>query len=165
MKHKIISITMIALMVSMVGGPIAVFAEENQFTDPPATSTIEIIDEQTATTEEENEETSISPYQEQEIIETENNYTVPDEEAPPVIDQNPSDAPSLQTLSNKQANNVAKELGYKDAHDLKEAYVGKLSISRYDMKYDTRTRKLYLENKRTGDLIDTGLKIQRDWLK
>lgn len=33
--------------------------------------------------------------------------------------------------------------GYGDAHDLKEAFVGKSNVSKYDMKYDTKTEQIW----------------------
>ena len=59
--------------------------------------------------------------------------------------------------TNKLANEQAKKHGYKDAHDLKEDYVGKANVSKFDMKYDTETGEIYLESKDGRTQIATGL--------
>lgn len=58
--------------------------------------------------------------------------------------------PSLRKVDNKTADRIAKSKGYKDAHDLKEDYVGKSSISKFDIKVDNNTGQCYLEGKQTG---------------
>ncbi|WP_394524320.1 hypothetical protein [Lacrimispora sp. JR3] len=58
--------------------------------------------------------------------------------------------------NNKEANKQAQKHGYKDAHDLKEAYVGK-DLAKYDMKYDTKTGEIYLESKNGKIQVPTGL--------
>jgi hypothetical protein len=58
--------------------------------------------------------------------------------------------------NNKEANEQAQKQGYKDAHDLKEAYVGK-DVAKYDMKYDTKTGEIYLESKNGKIQVPTGL--------
>jgi RHS repeat-associated protein len=66
--------------------------------------------------------------------------------------------PSLKSAgNNKRANELAQEQGYDDAHDLKKAYVGKNDMSKYDIKYDTKTGEIYLENKDGTIQIPTGL--------
>ncbi len=66
--------------------------------------------------------------------------------------------PSNKPYKNsKEANKQAQKQGYIDAHDLKEAYVGKDNISKYDMKYDTKTGEIYLESKNGKIQIPTGL--------
>ena len=59
--------------------------------------------------------------------------------------------------NNKEANKQAQKHGYKDAHELKEDYVGKSNTSKYDMKYDTKTGEIYLENKDGTIQVPTGL--------
>lgn len=59
--------------------------------------------------------------------------------------------------NNKEANRQAQKQGYKDAHELKEDYVGKSNVSKYDMKYDTKTGEIYLESKDGKIQIPTGL--------
>lgn len=63
--------------------------------------------------------------------------------------------------NNKEANAQAQKHGYKDAHDLKRDYVGKANVSKYDMKYDTKTGEIYLENKAGTIQIPTGLMHQK----
>jgi hypothetical protein len=58
--------------------------------------------------------------------------------------------------SNSDANKIAKQLGFDDAHDFKRAFVK--NISRYDMKYDTKTKEIWLVPKRGGQPIETGYK-------
>lgn len=57
----------------------------------------------------------------------------------------------------KEANKQAQKQGYKDSHDLKEAYVGKKDVAKYDMKYDTKTGEIYLESKNGKIQVPTGL--------
>ena len=59
--------------------------------------------------------------------------------------------------NNKEANKQAQKHGYKDAHELKADYVGKSNVSKYDMKYDTKTGEIYLESKDGKTQIPTGL--------
>ena len=59
--------------------------------------------------------------------------------------------------NNKEANEQAQKQGYKNAHDLKADYVGKPNVSKYDMKYDTQTKEIYLESKDGKIQIPTGL--------
>lgn len=47
--------------------------------------------------------------------------------------------------------------GYKDAHDLKKEFVGRESVSKFDIKYDTNTGEKYLENKDGTVQVPTGL--------
>ena len=58
--------------------------------------------------------------------------------------------------SNSDANKIAKQLGFDDAHDFKRAFVK--NISRYDMNYDTKTKEIWLVPKRGGQPIETGYK-------
>ncbi len=69
-------------------------------------------------------------------------------------DAKPSNVPYK---NNKEANKQAQKQGYKDAHDLKADYVGKKNVSRFDMKYDTKTGQIYLESKDGKIQISTGL--------
>ena len=69
-------------------------------------------------------------------------------------DSKPSNKPYK---NNKEANKQAQKQGYKDAHELKADYVGKGNVSKYDMKYDTKTGEIYLENKDGTIQIPTGL--------
>ena len=63
----------------------------------------------------------------------------------------------LKTVgSNKNANKVAKEAGYKDAHDFKEAFVGKKNVAKFDIKYNKKTGEIFLENKNGKIQIPTG---------
>ncbi len=73
--------------------------------------------------------------------------------------QNNKDKPSNKPYkNNKEANKQAQKQGYKDAHDLKKDYVGKENVSKFDMKYDTKTGEIYLESKDGKIQIPTGLK-------
>ncbi len=47
--------------------------------------------------------------------------------------------------------------GYKDAHDLKKEFVGRESVSKFDIEYDTNTGEIYLENKDVTVQVPTGL--------
>jgi RHS repeat-associated protein len=72
-----------------------------------------------------------------------------------------SDSKSLKDMSNGAANDFAKKNGYKDAHDFKETFVGREGISKFDMKYDSKTFEIILEQKRnTSNLIRTGYYIK-----
>lgn len=63
----------------------------------------------------------------------------------------------LKTVgSNKNANKVAKNAGYKDAHDFKEAFVGKKDIAKFDIKYNKKTGEIFLENKNGKIQVPTG---------
>lgn len=65
---------------------------------------------------------------------------------------------SLDTIgSNQRADRIAKALGYSSAEQLKEDYVGQ--VSKWDMKYDVRTKEIVLENHNTGEIEPTGLYI------
>jgi len=68
---------------------------------------------------------------------------------------------NLESVGNdSRANDIAKKLGLRDgAHQLKEeAGVRKSEMSLYDIKYDTKTRKIYVVRKdRSGSPIDTYL--------
>ena len=60
--------------------------------------------------------------------------------------------------SNKEANKIAQENGFNSAEDLKEDYVGKSSISKFNMKYDPKTGEIILESiKDTSVQVHTGL--------
>ncbi|MBC1210558.1 hypothetical protein HB815_06430 [Listeria booriae] len=60
--------------------------------------------------------------------------------------------------NNKEANKLAKEFGYEGAEDLKESYVGKGAISKFNMKYDSKTGEIVLESiKDTSIQVPTGL--------
>ena len=63
---------------------------------------------------------------------------------------------SLKDLSNKEADRLAKENGYEDAHDLKDAYVDGEG-SKFNIKVDTKTGEIYLEGLQNGVQIPTGL--------
>lgn len=54
--------------------------------------------------------------------------------------------------SNKKANKIAKELGFKDMHDLKKYYVSKGTISQFDLAKDLDNNSYCLINK-TGTII------------
>ena len=49
--------------------------------------------------------------------------------------------------SNNEANNFAQEKGYKDAHELKNDYVGKNNISKFDIYRNNSTGESFLINK------------------
>ena len=68
-----------------------------------------------------------------------------------------SEKPSLNNVSNSEADKLAKQNGYKDAHDLKEAYVGKSDMSKFNIKVDSKTGQIYLEGLQNGAQIPTGL--------
>jgi hypothetical protein len=57
---------------------------------------------------------------------------------------------------NTQANKVAEELGYKNAEDLKEAFVGAKG-RHFDMFIDTKTREVWLGTKGQSEWVPTGL--------
>ncbi|ELK8000288.1 hypothetical protein RVZ25_001656 [Listeria monocytogenes] len=60
--------------------------------------------------------------------------------------------------NNKEANKIAKEFGYEGAEDLKQSYVGKGAISKFNMKYDSKTGEIVLESiKDTSIQVPTGL--------
>jgi len=52
-----------------------------------------------------------------------------------------------EVKGNKAANDVAKEHGYRDAHDLKESHVGSKDSPKFDIYKDSKTGKLRLYNK------------------
>lgn len=63
---------------------------------------------------------------------------------------------SLNTVgSNARADDIAKKLGFSSAEQLKGEYVS--MVSRWDMKYDIRTKEIVLENHDTGEIEPTGL--------
>ena len=66
---------------------------------------------------------------------------------------NESQKPSLKTYKNNQANKQAEKHGFADAHEFKEFYVGR-DLSKFDMKYDTSTKRIYLESK-SGKIVAT----------
>ena len=55
---------------------------------------------------------------------------------------------------NDAANQLAQEHGYEDAHDLKEAYVGKKDVAKFDIYKDSKTGKLQLQSKDGTKKID-----------
>ena len=65
---------------------------------------------------------------------------------------------SLKPLSKQDARRVARENGYESPEKLKEAYVGKDDVSRFDMMRDSRTKEIILELKRNKSVhVATGL--------
>ena len=66
---------------------------------------------------------------------------------------------SLKTVGdNRRANEIARQLGYDGAEDLKAAFVNKTNVSRYNMMYDTKTSEIILQGvKNSKELIPTGL--------
>ena len=55
--------------------------------------------------------------------------------------------------SNSRANKVAKRLGYDDAHALKEEYVGKGEVSRFDMYVNSASGEVRLVKKSDSSII------------
>ena len=71
---------------------------------------------------------------------------------------NSSTPKSLKSVgNNSRANDLAKKLGFKDAHDFKADSVGKSDVAKFDIKYDSSTGKIYLVSK-SGNIepVDTG---------
>lgn len=67
---------------------------------------------------------------------------------------------SLNTVGgNARADKIAKALGYSSAEQLKGEYVAYGAVSKYDMKYDVRTKEIVLENHQTGETVHTNLYI------
>lgn len=65
--------------------------------------------------------------------------------------------PSLKPFkNNKEANKIAQKLGYDNAEYLKQDYVGREG-AKFNIKYDTNTREIYLESIKDGVQIPTGL--------
>ncbi|WP_313758004.1 RHS repeat-associated core domain-containing protein [Tissierella sp.] len=62
--------------------------------------------------------------------------------------------------NNKEANKMAKKFGYDGAEDLKEAFVGKDAISKFNMHYDTKTGEIILVL-----IQDTGIKLSTGLFK
>lgn len=52
-----------------------------------------------------------------------------------------------------EANKFAQDKGYKDAHDLKESYVGKRNISKYDIYHNQKTQESFLIDKKGITII------------
>ena len=68
-----------------------------------------------------------------------------------------NEKPSLKPYKNgKEANAQSVKQGYENAHELKEEFVGK-NGSRFDIKYDSNTGQIFLENKAGTIQIPTGL--------
>jgi len=65
---------------------------------------------------------------------------------------------SLKTLNNNAANKLAKDFGYINAEAFKESFVGKKAISKFNIKYDSKTGEIVLESvQKGGAQIPTGL--------
>ena len=65
---------------------------------------------------------------------------------------------SLNTVgSNDRAAKIARALGYSSAEQLKGEYV--VEVSKWDMKYDVRTKEIVLQNHNTGETEHTNLYI------
>lgn len=63
--------------------------------------------------------------------------------------------------SNARANEIARQLGYDGAEDLKEAFVGRSSISKFNMMYDTKTGEIVLVSIEDSSIqVQTGLFIE-----
>lgn len=60
---------------------------------------------------------------------------------------------------NSRANKIAEKLGFEDAHDFKEAFVGKKNISKFDMKFDSKSGEIWLVPKKGGDPVPTGFNM------
>ena len=58
--------------------------------------------------------------------------------------------------SNSAANKAAKEVGYESAEAFKEDFVGKSNISKFNMKYDPKTREIILESIKGSTQVPTG---------
>lgn len=67
---------------------------------------------------------------------------------------------TLDTIGgNDKAKKIAEKLGYRSAEELKEDYVPKYEVDKYDIKYDKKTKELFLVRKDgRGEPIPTGLK-------
>ncbi len=66
---------------------------------------------------------------------------------------------TLDTIGgNDKAAKIAEKLGYKNAEELKEDYVPKYEVDKYDIKYNKETKELFLVRKDgRGEPIPTGL--------
>ena len=69
-----------------------------------------------------------------------------------VIYANQNAKDSKKISSNKEANKLAQDLGYKDAHDLKGEYVGK-DISKYDIYKNSKTGEIFIMDKSQKNVI------------
>lgn len=71
----------------------------------------------------------------------------------------PTQKPSLKIFkNNKEANKMAEKFGYDNTEALKEAFVGKSNISKFNMKYDTKTGEIFLESIKDSSIqVSTGL--------
>ena len=58
--------------------------------------------------------------------------------------------------NNKEANKLAKKLGYDGAEELKKDFVGR-DGAKFDIKYDSKTGEIYLESIRDGVQVATGM--------
>lgn len=61
--------------------------------------------------------------------------------------------------TNRAANEIAQQNGFKNAEDLKQSIVGKENISKYNMKYDPTTSNIYLESVQGSKQIATSYSI------
>jgi hypothetical protein len=72
-------------------------------------------------------------------------------------DNKQSEKYSLKKIKNdKEANKIAKKLGYKGAEALKEDFVPR-SGAKFNIKYDSKTHEIVLESIKGGIQVPTGL--------
>ena len=65
--------------------------------------------------------------------------------------------PSLNKLSDKEAEKIVKEKGFKDLHEFKKGIAGWKNISKFNVAVDKNTGELYLQSvQKGGAIIETG---------
>ena len=69
------------------------------------------------------------------------------------VESSQSAKDSKKLNNNSEANKFAQDKGYKDAHDLKESYVGKRNISKYDIYHNQKTQESFLIDKKGITII------------
>jgi hypothetical protein len=71
----------------------------------------------------------------------------------------------LKTVDTRaHANELAKKLGYKDAEDFKASFVSKINVSNFNIKYNPKTREIFLERiQGTRIQMSTGHHLPVDW--
>ena len=65
---------------------------------------------------------------------------------------------SPNRLSKNVAKDVAKKQGYKSVESFKQDFVGKGSISKFDLYVDKKTKVIWLMDKKGNTPINTGIK-------
>ena len=77
----------------------------------------------------------------------------PDDDEDREVESSQSAKDSKKLSNNSEANKFAQDKGYKDAHDLKESYVGKRNISKYDIYHNQKTQESFLIDKKGITII------------